>query len=437
MKKKILFGLFLLCNGLIISAQPEWGLHLMRHTLQSSKTNPALLPEGKFVVALPHIYNNLHLTGPTFGDLLTENAAGEPSFNVDHVLTKLKPQNFLRENFDVETLGFAFGLGKVQVSLHHAVRFGAYIDYPNTLPELIWNGNAQYIGQTINLDHDLQISGYNEFGVGTAFKIWKFTAGVRAKFLTGVGDVSTDRHEASLYTDDDVYQLTLQSDYRANTSAYLTYEGIDDIEADLDFGRFRFKHLFTKNTGFAFDLGLKLELGKLDLAASVIDIGKINWSDHVRNYSSKGTFHYDGLDISQAIGGDSVTIGNALDTLESIFQVVETNEKYATDLPSKMYLSASYQLTDILRLGALFYRESYREQDFVGFAVGANADLLKWLQVGATYGILEDNYANVGLNATLKLGPVQLLAATDNVLAVINPDNANFSNLRLGMNLVF
>ncbi|HMR42384.1 MAG TPA: DUF5723 family protein [Saprospiraceae bacterium] len=418
-------------------AQPEFGLHFLNKTAQSSKTNPAFIAQKGLVVTLPNLYNHLEITGPTFGELVSKNADGEYRFDIETAIDKLEATNQIRENFDIETVGVVFGLGGLRFQVHHAVRFGAYFEYPKELAQLIWRGNAQFIGQTIPLDNDLQVAGFNEFGLGSSIKLSKLTLGARVKLLTGIGDASSERNRASLHTSDDVYQLTFDADYRANTSSYLEYNGFDDTRADFNFGQFEFDRLFTENSGFAFDLGASLELGKLRLAASAIDLGKINWSENVSNYTSNGSFTYEGLDFSDALTGDSITIGDALDTLAQIFEVVETSEKYSTSLPSKYYLSAAYQLNEGLLLGAAYYMEQYRDQTFSGFSLNAQASLLKWLSAGIGYGIYRENYANIGLNLLLKFGPVQLLAASDNVLAVIQPDKSNFGNFRLGMNLVF
>ncbi|MCB0622446.1 MAG: hypothetical protein KDC43_00630, partial [Saprospiraceae bacterium] len=83
--------------------------------------------------------------------------------------------------------------------------------------------------------------------------------------------------------------------------------------------------LFNNNTGWSVDLGVDVDLGKLSLAASVVDLGQITWNKEVRNYLSDGTFVYDGLDISQALTGDSVNFSQALDTLEQIFHFDSTS----------------------------------------------------------------------------------------------------------------
>jgi hypothetical protein len=417
--------------------QPQFGISLMDKTLQSSYLNPALGPEEKITISLPHIYNHLEVSGPSFGQLVTTNAAGDKVLDVDAVLPALNDVNQLRENFSIETLGIGFGAGPVRIHIHHAIKFGAFVEYPKALPQLLWQGNAQFVGQTIDLSNDFQINGYNEFGFGASFNIKGVSLGGRVKLLTGLGDASTENNNISLHTSDDVYQLTLDADYKINSSSYIEYNGFEDTRADFNFGSADLDNIFSKNTGLAFDFGVNVEIGKLNIGASILDLGRINWTEDPGNYTSKGTFVYEGLDFTGAITGDSINFSDALDTLDQIFMIEETQEKYSTTLPPKIYVHANFQLTENWLLAASFYNEVYREQSRTGISVGAQTSLLKWLRLGANYSIYGDTYANIGLNAVLKFGPVQIMALTDNVIALLAPDSANFGNARAGLNLVF
>ncbi|MEZ4982264.1 MAG: hypothetical protein R2769_11895 [Saprospiraceae bacterium] len=80
------------------------------------------------------------MSGPSFGQLVTTNAAGEKVLDVDAVLPALNDVNHLRENFSIETLGIGFGAGPVRIHIHHAIKFGAFVEYPKALPQLLWQG---------------------------------------------------------------------------------------------------------------------------------------------------------------------------------------------------------------------------------------------------------------------------------------------------------
>ena len=428
--------LSLLFFSIGISAQPQIGTHFMRNTYQASRTNPALLPDSKLVIALPNFYNHFELTGPSFGDLINTDGA-TPVFNLGNILNDLDDENSFRNHATLETFGVSVGLGNLRLGLHSASHVGALVNYQKGLAELIWEGNAAFIGETVNIGTGLQIAGYHELGLTGSYKIKMITVGVGLKYLTGVGDISTENSDASLYTDPDVYQLTLNSDFRANSSSFLDFNGIDDYETNFDLNNFGFNNFFSSNSGFALDFGVDVDLGKLKVAASVVDLGSINWTENVRNYTSNGSFEYDGLDFSGAIKGDDTSFEGALDTLSEIFKVTETLENYSTALPQKIYVSAVYDLTDMLQLGASYYNESYQGITSNAISLGAQARLSKMLSVGGNYSIYNDNYANIGLNATGKFGPVQLVLASDNVIGLFDLDNTKYTNFRLGLNLIF
>lgn len=286
---------------------------------------------------------------------------------------------------------------------------------------------------------NLQLFGYNEFAFGAAFPITEnITIGGKFKWLSGFGDVSTDRTKLNLLTDDVAYALTLDADFRVNSTGNIRYDGLRDITVDYDLNDFNGAQLFNQNTGVAFDLGVHAKFGKLDLAASVLDLGgTINWKEDAQNFSLIGTFAYQGLDIARDVLEDSTTVESAIDSLFALYDFTETSNSYSTSLPVRYYLSATYQLNDTWRFGGMIYGENYRGESFPGVAVSGNMQLLSWLNLGASYAFRSETFDNLGLNATAKLGPVQVFGMTDNIITALNPKNSNSANLRLGLNLLF
>ena len=62
---------------------------------------------------------------------------------------------------------------------------------------------------------------------------------------------------------------------------------------------------------------------------------------------------------------------------------------------------------------------------------------LKWLRVGATFGLRNESKANLGLHAGLTLyNKVQLFFVTDNILVYGKPFGTNTFNGRIGCNLL-
>lgn len=418
-----------------ISAQPQLGTHFMRNTFQASRTNPALLPDEKLVIALPHFYNHFELTGPSFDDLF-DTTGDTPVFNLGNILDDLDDENSFRNNATLETFGISLGFGNLRLGVHTASHIGGLVNYQRGLADLIWQGNAAFIGQTIDLSTDLQIRGYHELGLTGSYKFKALTVGVGLKYLSGVGDISTVNSDASLFTDPDIFQLTLDSDFRANTSSFLEFNSIDDFNVNFDFNDFGFSNFFSGNSGFAFDFGIDLDLGKLKVAASVTDVGDINWSENVRNYTSNGTFEYDGVDFSGALTGNGASFEGALDTLAEIFEVVETFEEYSTTLPRKIYLSAIYDFSRTWQFGVVYFNEDAGGVISNAISLGAQARLSRALTVGGNYSIYNGNAANIGLNASGKVGPVQVVLATDNAIGLFDFGNTQYTNVRLGLNVL-
>ncbi len=417
-----------------LQAQQELGLSLMHHVWQSNKTNPAVVQPNPLVIGGLGLRNNLVFDGPTYNQIVTQQN-GKPVIDIDRLIGFLEPQNTIRDDLDFSTLSAAVRIKNLTLSVGHSIKYHAFLKYPKTLPQIVWQGNAQFIGETVDLGNELQVSGYHELAFGAAYKIGNLTLGAKGKFLNGIADATSDEdhHAASLYTDPDVYQITLNGDYILHTANSIDYENYDDLDADFNFGSLTFDQFFSKNAGFALDLGARLELGKLDLAASIIDIGKITWDDNVTNYAATKSYQYDGLDFSQALTGGDSNLGNALDTLEALFQVEKSSGSYSNKLPRKMYLSAGWQLNDTWRLSGVFFNENFRGESAAAVAVGVNAALLKAVNIGATYAVKENkSYDNLGLNLALNLGPFQLFGVTDNIFALVKPGDAKNFTARFG-----
>lgn len=421
-----------------LSAQQELGLHFLQDNWYGRNTNPAFYTTDKLVIGLPGIYNNLLITNLVYNDLVVEEK-GKRVLDVNRGIDKLESSNKIRESLSVETVQVGFKLKDVLFSLGHSVRFNAYLDYPKTLPQLIWQGNSQFIGQNVDFSTDIQLFGYNEFSLGITLPVSpNFYIGGRAKYLTGFGDISTERTSLTLYTDDDIYQLRLNADFLVNSTGEIRYNGFQDLEVNYNFGQFEGTDILTQNGGYAFDLGAHLKLGRLDLAASILDLGgKINWNSSARNYQMVGNYEFQGLDIAEEILEDASSLGSIIDSLIATYEVTETNLAYATRLGYRTYLSAGFQVDEKWRLGLLFYGEEYRGDFYPAFALGGTKQVNDWLTVGAHYAVRNETFDNIGLNLQLKIGPAHLLAATDNLLTAFRPKHSNSANVRLGVYFSF
>ncbi|HMQ47423.1 MAG TPA: DUF5723 family protein [Saprospiraceae bacterium] len=431
------FSLLVFLSLSQLQAQEDLSTYFLTHSWQANRANPAFYPDYKLVIGLPGVYNDLFVSNITYNDLIDQN--GE--VDIDAAIAKMGADNQIRESLHLETISLGLRLGKLSLSFGHSLRFNASMDYPKTLPQLIWQGNAQFIGQQVEFAPAIDLWGVHEFALGAGVELLSgLTVGGRVKWLSGEAAVvtATDQQRLSLDTDPQIYQLTLDADYKVNASNSLVYNGLDELKLNFDFGNFNASQLFSKNSGLAFDLGIHFRSEKLELSASALDIGgQVDWTEEVRNYEIKGNYEFDGLEFAAEILEDSSDFGSVLDTIEARFPITETFNDFSTSFPTRYYLGGQYHLNDTWRFGALLYMENDQKETQLSTAVSANVLLGNAFNLGATYALRADRADNLGLNVAVKLGPIQLVAATDNIITAIQPRNSHSANVRLGLNLLF
>lgn len=431
--KNIFLPIFLfLCIAISANAQQP-GLHFMPGTWQASRTNPAFMNNKRFSFGLPHVFGQFGNNGPGYDDLVVRMDNGERLIDPEATLANFSEQNVLRLKTEIETFHVAFSKNKWQFSLYHALKTNTEFHYPKELIGMALLGNAQYIGQEVNIAPQFSSMSYNEIGLGLALQIGKLTVGGRLKYLAGMHHIGTQRNNLSLYTDDEIYQVTATADYSIRAAGAFDVQTADNIsDWGIDFNDIS----FGGNTGMALDLGITYELNeKITLAASVLDIGGISWKKNGYEFSTTGNFTFSGIDVLPYLEDDGFSFDNTLDTLERIFKVDETSLTYGTMLPMKSYFSGTYRLNKLVRFNALVYSEFLGARSLVAGAVGANLDLGKICSFGMNYSLSSEGFQSVGANLLLNLGPIQLYTLTDNILLAMNPLSSGMTNVRLGLNV--
>ena len=429
-----------------VQAQQELGLQFMDDIWQSAQTNPAMMNDHRIVVALPGVAGGFYHSAFSVNDALhTRN--GNTFINLDDIVPELEDHNQLLAGFQADILGAAYRFGNIQVGASWAVKGSAYTDYTRESIDVLWNGNAGYIGEIANVAADFQFTAYNEIGLSAAYN-WrdKITLGAKVKYLNGYSDLSTDLNDQllSLETADDVYQSAFNTDYVFRRAGFPPVDGAYDLLSGLQL----YNLTNSGNTGFGFDVGLTANLTqKLTISAAVIDLGSINWTSDTYEYTTRGKYNYGGLDLFSYASADTIDSQRLTDDLEiiadeltDILDIKNTTlpgYSYTTRLHTRGYLSGTYQLMDDLTVGALFYLENTRLGTQPGFTLSARKPFGKWVTAGTTIGMRNGRFNNLGINATGHLGPVQIYLVSDNIAAAVNPYGSKNFNFRFGINLAF
>lgn len=418
-----------------IIAQQELSLHFVNNVWQSNFTNPAFQSEKGINILLPSIYYNVNSQDVTVGQLFKANTQGT-KLTFSDLADRVQAQNRFDANVNIQSFGLAINASKrLSINAYHSVNISPSLDINGNLVKLIGKGNAQFLGQTIPLNSAVNGSVYSELGVGLSYMPKDhIKIGGRVKLLKGVSAIFTEKGQQKTSFDKDDYSLTFENDFNVLT---YSYDQLKDIKSPTDALNQSFNG---KNSGLSFDLGTTIKLGKIQIAASAIDLGgSIKWQNDGKSYASKGSFKYSGINSDNFYNLDSLSSSSFKDTLKNVISLKETdNPQFTQKLPTKIYLSATYQLTPKMRVGALVFNENGGlNVSRTNLILNAQYELAKALQVGASVGLRNSSVANIGIQTVLKLGPIQIYALTDNILGVIKPDNVKSFNGRIGMNIMF
>ncbi len=428
---RILWLVLLVSFSTVCFAQQELGNLFLRTNGLSNLLNPATVPQHRLQVGATGYYN-LSNTSFTYNDLLNKEN-GVATYDFDRVIENLKPDNFLQANFDLIPLNLQYKLGDAFLNFHYGIKNSGFANYGDILPDLLWNGNAKYIGQEIRVNPNAQGMRYHEIGLGGGMDFGKISIGASLKYLNGVFDVSTaDNNDIYLYTQDDAYQIMASTDFQVNTSNLpeVRYDSIHDGFVETA----NLGYQFSANSGLGFDVGINAKpTDKLTLTASVIDIGFINWKSNNYNYHHNHTFEWEGIDISSYVGEDSIDFSNVVDSIDTDYSFVTSSNSYKTSLPTKFYLSAQYELPQEITVGGLFYSEFNRGTTLPAVAVNVSKQLGKYFRLGLTYAWRNRSWSNLGANLEVEVGPAQLFFLSDNLFAMFNPWNSKNSNGRIGL----
>ena len=411
-------------------------IHMMDSVYTRTDVNPAYRFDKNIVINLPGITVGTYTNGVSVGDILIENG-GLNELKLKEGINTVNDVNYATGESSVNLIGLGVTLGKWQLSTGYNWHIKGSTNYTKDVFLLAANGNAPYIGETLDVGPELLLQSYHEVYLGASYKMNNVTFGTRMKFLSGINDISTDNASIKLTTEEEIYQLRVESDYVLNTTGVVDYDGLNNV--DIDGGKLSdelFSNFFGENSGVALDLGVDWKVNdKLSLSASVLDLGTIVWKKDVVNYISKGDNTFEGVDILDYIDDDQEVVLE--DSLYNLLNFEERNEAYSTSVGAKINLSARYQMSPKLTLGANYYRASNAINSRYVMSVNGQYKALPWLSFGTGYGLSSNSPVLIPFNTMMHLGIVDLYVSSDNILSSFSIGSAKVSQLRLGLQLGF
>lgn len=401
-------------------------------TYQRSYFNPALNNKGKISVA-SGLGADFITNGPGISDFIIDGPDGNPIISAASAIPEMNEKNDIYGYGSVNTIDVSFKIPLlIRVSVGHAWKINGWLQYPKNLAEFVTFGNGPFVGETLELAPQIEYITYNEIYLGLQKSFGPVSVGARIKSLNGVEAIRTRENSSiKLTTSDDIYQLTLESDYELSSSKAFSYTSLDDF--DLAVENFSFDNFLSNNGGWAFDLGAAVSLGdRIEVSLGIIDIGSINWNVDPKVYTSQKSQQFDGIDVTNFINTEDELI--LTDSLKSLLDVNETTGEFSTTLPTQVYLGGRFKISDLWTVGAIIQSVGSGERRANTLGLNAMANIYTWLSVGGLYTAKTGNAANIGLSTAVRFGPVTGFLSSDNIFQIGSVTGSN-SNLRAGVSV--
>lgn len=428
MKKIILlFSLFLLVSASSIAQMQQ--AFFMDNTPVSRTYNVAMKPTWGVYIGIPLSDLNLgvNTTGANYGDIYFKDGSDRKTI-FDSDLSQTRKDKFLADIDDDVLLGtdlritpFALGIsiGKSSYGFSVSQRLDIQSNMPRDFFDAILNGtDAVDVGTNMS-GLSMSMNTFTEIALSYRRQINdKVAVAIRPKVLSGTGYMEVIGNDLSIVQTGSGKRMVADITGKIAGAMKLTINDnkFDSIKFD--------DQSFGKNIGFGVDLGATYKLDKLDLTIGVNDLGYIRWKENAQELTGNGY-----LEVADNENFD--------DAMRSDLIMTAEDKTFKTNLNAIPYASARYQLTKAVSGGALLFANKIGDKYKPFLTLGANLTPTRFLEAAVTYTLRDQSYTNLGAAVSIRLGGLQIYLATDNLLSVINPEKANYFNVRTGLNFVF
>lgn len=455
------------------SAQYNATNNLFYHTFrtpQSNQLNPAFFPtRNSFYLQLPMV--GLQLGSPLAINHILRDTVQDGQhisvIDINRIVNQLNVDNKFNVGADLDILGLGFKVHHTFFNVSGRLRINTSVGIPTGIIDVLNQGNLDENNQPIplilNLEDVLAAQMYAEgsFGIGHYFAPIGLTVGAHAKMLVGIENVNLNnsRIEMTTYNDADgnLERIKLDAYYQAqaaglvpldtNADGSLNTEAMKDVRGIL-------KNLLN-NTGFAFDIGARYDMGPFSFSFSVLDLSTgIHWRSNVSTLSPIGghdTISFSGVDVNEMLNNGTVN----MDTIEKAFgQFVDNimpraglqGDGYTYSIPTRINLGASYSFARILRAGLLFHGQfdkglfeknsPFRWNTTLSFGVNA----FDWAELIVGSSVVYDGAKisplNPGVGLIITPGTALQLYVMADYVSSIYLAEARALNLKVGLNLL-
>jgi hypothetical protein len=431
---------FLMAHSPEISAQSDRQLNFLPIVPYSRTVNPAITPDYNFYLGIPGLSNVAAGIETTFHfDDIFQTNGDSLILDREYFMSNLDDENQINFNLQVEYLTFGFKAGKNFFHFRIAERIQNEFMLKKDLLEFVLygNGNENFLGKPINIGaSSLNTMVYREYSLGYSRSVSeKLNVGANFKYLQGLANLTTEKSDFELTTNADDFALTVRSDILINMSV----PGIDDEDID--------PAIFLPpgaNNGFAFDVGAEYKINsQFEAHASLLDLGGIKWNENLKNYRTANpqkTFTYEGFDIGEYFQDgqfDNDRVENIFDSIADEIGIEETAEAYSSKLTPVLNIGGRFNFTKNDVFSLLLNNRFQTGNSWTALSIAYTRKFGRDFNIMLSNTSFTKSYFNPNAGIAANLGPLQIFAVTENILAPFNISTTKIFNFRFGLILVF
>ena len=346
--KHLCFFILVFSFSLLFS-QDKHLLYNQRHNPQALLLNPGLAYESThFHVSLPvlsNFYASVGNTSLSVDDIFNSNPINSA---IEEAISGISKSDFVSFSQKAELFQVGWNFRDVYFSTGVYQESHGVINFPEDLLDLAYFGNAgqnrSYDFGQINFEANLQ----TVFHLGLNKKVNdKLHLGARAKLYTSSFNVRSQDNRGQFNSFEPASGLLLEQSL-SDLSLNLEIAGLD-VGNEYNLGNTSMRDLlvndvlFGSNMGFGVDLGFSYRLrDNLELTASLLDVGFINFSNDVEKQTVTSNYEYDGLSFLLSSGPLSIPQLDLLEEFEDNVPVSSAPHSYLYMQPAKINLGLAY-----------------------------------------------------------------------------------------------
>jgi len=394
-------------------AQQVNNFYFLENTPYRHLLNPAMQPLSGFYLGLP--FAGYQQMG--FGNNSITVSSFDGSLTLEKRLSAVKPLTLLNFETQMNILSFGFRAKNSYITFGASLKADTYMGIPKDVFNIAIEDLSQDVGGIpvlLNKSFDfskfsLGATAYMEFALGYARNLnEKWAVGLNAKYLYGLSAARVGFNNFSIATSPG--KVVLDIDGYGNYSVP-DVQNFDPLALTKPSG-----------TGAAFDLGVTYKpLSFLSFAASVTDLGFINWKSNTNNFTYDKNFTFNNIgstgtqDFVKGIKDDAIkdTLLNNLDYFTDAGAT--TNNAFKTNTNARINASAEVGiLKNAITFGVLsstlFHSSNKVFQDIT---TSVNLRPVNWFNLALSYSLLTGRGSNIGAGIGFRLGTLNLFASAD------------------------